>query len=149
MKILFDTSSLINLWQAGASFLKKLGASTTVEVAEELQYAIGIYESRQLLEGIEVLQSRKAKPEQRGLSGTDASLLRTAKESESFLASDDKKLLGTARSSRCSCGNTPQLIESLSQKISKAEAIEILEKLKFTYPRKKILESTLQRVRKW
>lgn len=152
MKFLVNTTVFVYFSEVSPDFLGKVGASTIREVAGELSHIVGDNEAGEMLQGVEVLKSRRRSSgasEPRWLSDADRALLATAKALGAELVSDDKKLLAAARESGCRCTHTPGFIESLAQKIGKEEALEILEKLLPKYLRRKLVESAVERVSRW
>ncbi len=83
------------------------------------------------------------------LSQVDSLLIQTASENNFFLVSDDKKLLSIAKANKCRAVTTPRLIEWLAGKsIEKEEAVEMLDRLRETYIRKKAVDVVLRRLGK-
>lgn len=152
MKVLVNTTVLVYFSQVRPEFPSRLGVATIGAVASELEHVIGGAEAKEILEGTDVLQARRSRAlrvEGNWLSDADVALLSTAKETGRLLVTDDKKLLAAARKNNCDALDTPHFIESLSQKIDKQEALEILERLRRFYLRRKVIDAVVEKIERW
>jgi len=151
VRYLLNTTVLVYLSEAKPDLPGRVDCHTISEVASELSFIVGESEASAVLEGVSIVDAvkTKSKGEERWLSTADIQLAAAAKSSGFVLVSDDKKLLSAAKQNKTKCLDTPHFIESLTGKIEKSEALEILARLKPVYLRKKLLESVEKRIRSW